>query len=638
MITSSEALVSPDQVTFDGSGGSPGRSADDVSITSVGHRLVVIVAFLLATLCLIGAYFRPRTPVSATFGLFWLAMIVLVGTSTWALCVGRFSDRARLVTLATVGVITYLPKLFRSYRQPAYLDELLHFGQAHLLLSGVLLGHNSQDPTVGYFPLYQLLIVAVHELTRLSLWDSDLLVAGLGHLATVLAVCLLAQHVAGSVRIGATTGLLFSIGPSVLFWLSEASYESVGLPLALFSAYACLRVAGGDRRRWLWVAGAGMIATTGTQPVSGLFLAGFLLVLGLSDSYRKGAYRRLGSVPVLLVLGSACLAVNLAWIAATNWTVIWGYLLPGGAAVTSALSAIVHLGGRRSFFEGSGLPAYERWCGTITLVLVPLALITCLVLYRQGSLRPSMNEREKVMLRGCFLLSALFVASYPFDLSPASATWVHRSWQLDWVGVCLLLSYLIVGVTSGTARRALTATNVVKAVVVLCVLVTLVGETSTNAPASYMFARPYQLGSGVGLVTNDQLDAASWMRANAPGAVIASDIDTEVVQWAYGGTTSVSGAFPTWDLTFEAARLGSAARREVAQYKVGYLVVDKLMYHETSTSGYVYAPQEPNAFHELPVPWASYERLLATSWIRLVYSNQQIVIFKLLPTSLPAPS
>jgi hypothetical protein len=153
-----------------------------------------------------------------------------------------------------------------------------------------------------------------------------------------------------------------------------------------------------------------------------------------------------------------------------------------------------------------------------------------------------------------------------------------------------------------------------------------------------MFARPYQLGSGVGLVTNDQLDAASWMRANAPGAVIASDIDTEVVQWAYGGTTSVSGAFPTWDLTFEAARLGSAARREVAQYKVGYLVVDKLMYHETSTSGYVYAPQEPNAFHELPVPWASYERLLATSWIRLVYSNQQIVIFKLLPTSLPAPS
>jgi hypothetical protein len=35
----------------------------------------------------------------------------------WVLFVGCFSDRARLVTLATASVITYLPKLFRSYRR-----------------------------------------------------------------------------------------------------------------------------------------------------------------------------------------------------------------------------------------------------------------------------------------------------------------------------------------------------------------------------------------------------------------------------------------------------------------------------------------------------------------------------------------
>lgn len=638
MISSSGTLASPRGAPDKGTGVPPGPTAKDVSSAPTGHKLLVVSAFLAATICLIGAYFWPRTPVSAKFGLFWLAMIILVAAVMWVLFVGCFSDRARLVTLATASVITYLPKLFRSYRRPAYLDELLHLGQAHLLQQGVLIGHNSQDPTVGYFPLYQLLVVTAHDVTRLSLWDSDLLVAGLGHVAIVLAVYLLARQVTGSVRIGATAGLLYATGPSVLFWLSEASYESVGLPLAVFSAYVCLRAAERDRRRWLWAAAVAMIATASAQPVSGLFLTCFLVILGLSDSYRGGTYRRLGAVPVLLVLGSASLAVNLIWIAATNWTVIWSYVLPGAAAFSSAFSAIVHFGSHRSFFQGSGLPAYERYCGEITLVLVPLALVASLVLYRRGNLRPSMSERERVMLRGCLVLGALFVVSYPFDLSPTSLIWVHRSWQLVWVGVCLLLACLIDRVWNGTARRSASATSWLKAGVLVFLLVTLVGNTSVNAPASYMFAVPYQLGSGAGLVTTDQLDAASWMRAKAPGAVIASDGDTEVVQWAYGDTRSAPGAFPTWELTSAQARLGSVAQRAVRKYRVGYLVVDKLMYHETSSRGFLYSPEEPHAFHESPVPLASYGRLLTAGWIRLVYSNPQVAIFKLLPPLQSEPS
>jgi len=582
----------------------------------------------------VAAYFWPRIPVSAMFGLFWLAMVVLVAASM-LLIVGDATDRARLVTLVTASVVTYLPKLFRSYGRPAYLDELLHLGQARLVEQGVLIGHNSQDPTVGYFPLYQLLVVAAHDVTRLSLWDSDLTVAGLGHVAIVLGMYVLARQATGSVRIGATAGLLYATGPSVLFWLSEASYESVGLPLALFTAYACLRFAGGDRQGWLWAAVVGMVATMSAQPVSGLFLTCFLLIVGLSDSYRGGAYRRFGKFPVLLVLGSASAAVNLVWIAATNWTVIWSYVLPGGSAFSSALSAIVHLGSHRSFFEGSGLPAYERYCGEITLVLVPLALVACLVLYRRGDLRPSMSDRERVVLRGCFVLGALFVASYPFDLSPTSLIWVHRSWQLVWVGVSILLACLVVGAARKGSLQSAAASRSLKAGAVLFVLVTLVGNTSVNAPASYMFAVPYQLGSGAGLVTTGQLEAASWMRASAPHAVIASDGDTEVVQWTYGGTQSAAGAFPTWELTFARAELGAPAREEVRRYRVSYLVVDKLMYHETSARGYLYSPEEPHAFHESPVPAASYERLFAARWIRLVYSNPQIAIFKLLPSLEP---
>ncbi len=638
MITSSGTLTSSEDVPDEGRGTLAGPTAAEVLKSPMSHRLVVVSAFVTSIICLVAAYFAPRLAVSAMFVLFWLAMIILVAASMWVLLVRRFSDRTRLFTLFAASVVTYLPKLFRSYRRPAYLDELLHLGQARLLQQGILMGHNSQDPTVGYFPLYQLLVVAAHDVTRLSLWDSDLLVAGLGHVAIVLGIYVLARQVTGSVQIAATAGLLYAIGPSVLFWLSEASYESVGLPLALFTACACLRVASNDRSRWIWAAGAGMMATTSAQPVSGLFLTCFLLILGLSDAYRGGAYRRFGRVPVLFLLGLGSAAVNLVWIAATNWTVIWAYVLPGSSAFTSAFSAVAHFGDHRSFFQGSGLPAYERYCGEVTLVLVPLALIACFVLYRRGSLRRSLSDRERVVLRVCFVLGALFFLSYPFDLSPTSVTWVHRSWQLVWVGVCLLFAYLLVGAVDGTSLQSAAAKHWLKAGVVAFVLVTLVGNTSVNAPASYMFAVPYQLGSGAGLVTPDQLDAASWMRLNAPGAVIASDSDTEVVQWAYGGTLSAPGAFPTWELTFGGAMLGAVAQRDVSRCRVGYLIIDKLMYHEASARGYLYSPTEPHAFQESPVSPAAYQRLMTASWLRLVYSNPQIAIFKFLPPAQSGPS
>jgi hypothetical protein len=242
-----------------------------------------------------------------------------------------------------------------------------------------------------------------------------------------------------------------------------------------------------------------------------------------------------------------------------------------------------------------------------------------------------MRTEEQVVVRACLVLGALFVASYPLGLSPAALTWVHRSWQLLWVGVCLLLSYLIVRAMDGAGRWNVWSAVWLKVGVVAFVLLVLVGETSISASASYMFALPYQFGSGVGLVTADQRNAAMWMSANAPGAVIASDSDTEVVQWAYGGTRSASGEFPTWELTFADARPDGAERKAAREYGVKFLVVDRLMYREVSTTGYVYSPEEPHAFHESPVPVAAYDRLLRASWMRLVYSNRQMAIFRLLP-------
>src|SRR5271157_4878749 len=108
MITSSGTLTSPEDVPDEGRGAPAGPIPAVVLTTPTSHRLVVVAAFVSSIICLVAAYFAPRLAVSAMFGLFWLAMIILVGASTWVLFAGSFSDRARLVTLLAASVVTYL--------------------------------------------------------------------------------------------------------------------------------------------------------------------------------------------------------------------------------------------------------------------------------------------------------------------------------------------------------------------------------------------------------------------------------------------------------------------------------------------------------------------------------------------------
>jgi hypothetical protein len=124
--------------------------------------------------------------------------------------------------------------------------------------------------------------------------------------------------------------------------------------------------------------------------------------------------------------------------------------------------------------------------------------------------------------------------------------------------------------------------------------------------------------------------AAAWMKTHAPvHARIVSDPDTDLVEWSYAQETVVA-AFPTWKLTFRASGPTRQGEVEARRYHIQYLVVDKLMYQEVSALGYVYSIYEPGAFSDpRPVPASAYEGLLHTSWLRLVYSNPQIAIFKL---------
>lgn len=595
--------------------------------------LAVSGAFVAASLCILAAYFLVSS-IDLRFALFWAGMVILVLICAWAFWLRRFSSRAQLAILAAAGIISYLPKLFRSYDYPTYSDELLHLGQANLLESGIFFGHNSTDPVVGYFPLYQILVVFVHLVTTLSMWSSSLVVAGLGHVGQLLGVYVLVAHISGSRRIGGMAAIFWLTGPAVLFWMSEASYQTVALALAFFTVYACLRAADGTTRRvWIPTAVAGMLATTAAQPVAGLFVAAFVLVLAACDidgGIGAALRRRTRWRPsVLFACGLTSLAINVGWIAVTDWGGTWTYLLPKWSTLQDALSALVNLSSHRDPFSASGLPFYEQYTGYASLVLTALALAAALFLYFRGRLQRAVSPATRRGIRASFVLAAMFVLSMPFVLSVEAAIWVHRLQELVWIGVCILFAFLLSWSLKAAQARGRRASLLMTLGAMAFVVVLLVGNTATTASADARFRLPYTFGRGAGMVTTDQREAALWLGRFHPGARIATDPNTAYVQWAYGEATWVSDRFPVWELTF-GYPIGGQAVSSVKRFDVQFIVIDMLMYREANV-GHIYSNQEPDIYAGKPVPYSAYQRLIAVAWVTVVFSNSQISILELSP-------
>ena len=416
----------------------------------------LLAGFSASVFFLVLAYFPTLVDVrsgslSDRFVFFWLGMAGVILISALLFFGARLSDRVCLAVLGTSAVVTFLPKLFRSLDAPPYWDELLHLGQARILETGIVLGHNVEDPTVGYFPVYQLLFVGLHDLTRLSLWHSDLAIAECGHITLVLAIYLLVRELSSSTRIASIAAVIYLAGPSVSFWLSEGSYETIGLPAAVLTAYFSLRAARNLRSAWPVLSIIGMILTALTQPVSGLFLVAFLLLLGIVDSGTPASgYSKLfsGRMSSIVAFGIASLAINLAWIGATAWYVVWPYILPTAATLHSAIHAISNYQHPRDFYAASRLPAYETFIGSIELVIVPLVVLFGFWQFFRHKLIPRGPTRDRLALGVFCVLSAIYLVTYPFALSASAAVFVHRSWDLLWIGISGLFAYLLDGLLS----------------------------------------------------------------------------------------------------------------------------------------------------------------------------------------------
>jgi hypothetical protein len=588
--------------------------------------LACIASFGLSVYLIVAAYEGRRS-----FGLLWLGLLVAVGTCLVVVLRLGAPRSVKLAALFLTGAISYLPKVLASPHRPLEFDEALHIGQAQLLLHGQLFGHDPVVPTMAYYPVYQLLLDGIHYVTTLSLWTSDLLLAGVTHSSLVLLAYLAAGTFSRSERFRLTAAVVYLIGPAVLLFSSQAAYGTVGNALVLFGIYAAGRAMAGSRR-WIWITSLTIVVVVATQALASLFLAGLFFLLAVFELVRLSRGRPTregGGLAPLLGFAALAIAWNLLWAAIWNWGEIWAYLLPGGETLSRILAAFLHPSAQRHLFRSSGLPTYARICGYLSVVLVLAAAVGAFVLLSGERRRASraVASRQALLWHSLWIvLAALFFLSLPFDLSPYAIVWVHRSWPLLWIGLAFLVAYAGLQLYDRLSGVKLGLVAVVALMAIL-----LVGNTAISTAEEYIFPIRYRFDAGAEMITRDQLAAARWMRSHHPKARFVSDPDSSLVEWVYGGATPVP-AFPTWDLTFPGARLGIRTAKLVEKNRIGFLVVDKLMYHELSQQGPVYNAYEPHAYdHERPIPVSAYTRLTRTRWIHLVYENRQMAIFRLEP-------
>jgi hypothetical protein len=474
------------------------------------------------------------------FGVFWVGQVVVVGTVLWAGT--RVQPTARLAQglLAAYAVFNYLPKLLLSPWRALYFDEFGHWQQAQAIVAT----HNPRPPNTYQpilrdFPGLEWSTVAVHYVTRLSVWHSGQLIIAVAHIVALLAVFGIARGFRLDTRAGFIAAMIYSFNPSFQFFDSQYAYESLGLPLALVTIYCLIKVRSARSRsaslRWCALTLIASASTTLTHHLS-TFFAGLVCaaisVLGLPEPplERDVVLQRFTRNAALAVTATEALLVSLwLWLFARSIGVYLGphflpafsqlrYELTGGHRQTTTGGVVVTTTQSRAAFAGSLSPRYEEIMGYLApMILLAVVGVAIHLMWRMGRM-----ERAWITP---ISLAVVFFASIPFALTLAGSEGAHRSWAYSYLGVSVIgaigareLFALRRAGWDGRGVRALRWAGLVAMVIIL------IGQATVGVTVYFRFPGPYKFGTDTRGVTAQTRHVAEWLNTNVPtGSHIVTD-------------------------------------------------------------------------------------------------------------------
>lgn len=611
--------------------GDPGRHRRQGARRWAVHPgALVVLAMAVGVLVMAGAASVAR--VDGTTGwaqAMWVAGLLLIfAPALLRVLLPGTGSRERIMIALVVPVALQISRLTLSPNFFAFHDELIHATTLRQLVeSDGLFSANLLLPVSAFYPGLELAAGTVADLTGLSPFASGLTVLTLARIVLACGLVGLALLVTRSSRAAAIAGLLYVANPQFLFFNSQFSYQTLALPLAVFTVYAFAARPVGRRRAWI-VPLAGMAMVVVTHHVTAMLLiAAFAVWLAVDVLLGRRADRR-GSGPRPASQAAGLLTMVLAgtamWVATA--------LVPGNP-VGGYLDAIVNSSATDvgSLTEGQQTKAVfantagvgpAPWEQPLLLAAVAISLVALLAVLLFG--RECLRRRDSlgVVLALVGLLYPLIPAGH---LTRATSEVGDRAAGFVFVGLAIGTGWWL-GRRIVTLRGALLVT-LIASVAYLGNIVLGAGPTSGQLPG------PYLISADARSVDADNRAAAQWLATGIPaGSRVYADRVSGLLAAAEGGQNTVrhvSTGIDASRLLLEPA-LTADDLALIRRADLSYLIVDRrLAGGLPQQQVYIENGEYGQNDRTTPVPAAALTKFESVPGVQRIYDNGAIAVYDL---------
>lgn len=616
-----------------------------LATSAIGSALVAI-SFHLATL---------GTQRDLMFAVFWIGMLVgLIPFVTYGIA-RTTPPVGRVLSVLGVAAFTTLPRILRNPNGPLFHDEFAHLRAiTDIIATGLPGGFNSLVTPIPQFPGLHAVAAWISGITQLSPWAAGLTVVSVAHVIGLLGVYVLARHTGLTGRGATLAAMVYATNANWMYFESQLSYESLGLPLAIWVlvlALMAIRMQG--PRRWALVAVTGPLAyaVATVHHLSSFGLLGILALVAVVITVNHLRGGRDASVPLAwftfgtVATGSLVrmwsnlnlLSDYLGSPASTSWgrifTFAWDMIAK--ARLVSVIQQYF-LEGQipgspvRSPFGGGDLPPLERFAGYAGVAILAALFVTYVTVrfreWRAGAEPPNVIQTAYVVL------SAFYFASMPFVLTISGGESAHRSWSYSMIGVGVLAGAMLDWWARRPTRHAVTGIPWVSTVAFsLTWAILLAGGVATGVNETYRFPEPGKNVSDLTAASSETQALGEWFAGNAVrNTWIIADRYSSLAIVEAGGMqlAPASPAFPYWDLYITREDPKASLVGEMAALGVKYVVVDSRMATEIPENGFWFTRGEPNALSNTPLATGcALDKFNYADWLTAVYSSTHYTVY-----------
>lgn len=622
---------------------------------------------ILSLVAAIGLYLLAIANTEARLGkswaelLFWMGLSVLFIPITARLFTQSAARKERISLVILLGLGLYVLKLLHSPIIFTFHDEFAHWRTTSDIIGSChLFNHNPLIATSAFYPGLEIVTAALVNLSGLTIFEAGVVVLGITRLLFSLTLYLFFEQVSGSEQVAGFASVIYIANPNFIFWGAQFSYESIALPLAMFTLLVmAYRTHLTDNKRVglilasLFGVGAVVVSHHLTAYILAIFLSLWVvtpflwsMTNRLMSRYKdriliqrfyKLTERLVGSSTRLQIylrqhstlqstgvrtLTILAVVLSLTWMLYIAIPTI-GYLAP---VFVNGFTELMHIitgeTSGRQLFAGSVEIARAAWEPIVGFISVGLIILVLPL----GLLQIWWRYRRDMLAIALALGAIAYPASMAFRFTKTGWEIASRATEFLFLGLAFTLAVGIIGLWRS---RRLNSIWLIASIAWATIV--FMGGMLTGWPSWARLPGTYLVAADSRSVELQGISAAEWVRnALGQGNLLAADRTNALLMGSIGNQqiarAGLDGVYP-WALFF-GRELNDTEMTRLRDGKVRYVVIDKRLSDSLPFLGVYFNIGEPDTYHHTtPIDLAALEKFDDMKSVSRIFDSGDIIIY-----------